>query len=154
MGQHCLICMLKVKVHGSIVSYIFVIPALGLHLIKAHGSVSCTAYCILSCVCRMVLWKCTDLTSTTVASLQVVKEYRDKALMGSVCSDPPTRHGFHNMTEVLLFTLFVSRDIDLGQTIILTARTSEGSVRLKCQLCFLLFNVYFLVGPHCRVTDV
>lgn len=105
-------------------SYIFLITTLGLHLIKAHGCVSCSADYILSCVSRMVLGKCTELTSTTVAGLQVVEQYRDKALM---CYKS-TSHGFDKMTEVLLFTLFVSCVIDLGQIIILTARTQVRAV--------------------------
>lgn len=27
-------------------------------------------------------------------------------------------------------------------------------MRLMCQLCFFLFNIYFMVGPYCTVTDV
>jgi hypothetical protein len=57
--------------------------------------------------------------------------------MCSKCSDSPSR-GFNKVTEVLLFTLFVSCDIDLGQVIILTARAqvrqceAEMSALLPC----------------------
>ena len=47
--------------------------------------------------------------------------------MCSKCSDSPS-HGFNKVTEVLLFTLFVSCDIDLGQVIILTARAQVRAV--------------------------
>jgi len=47
--------------------------------------------------------------------------------MCSKCSDSPSR-GFNKVTEVLLFTLFVSCDIDLGQVIILTARAQVRAV--------------------------
>ena len=48
--------------------------------------------------------------------------------MSSECSDSPTSHGINKMTEVLLFTLFVSCKVDLGQIIILTARTQVRAV--------------------------
>jgi hypothetical protein len=48
--------------------------------------------------------------------------------MSSECSDSPTSHGINKMAEVLLFTLFVSCKVDLGQIIILTARTQVRAV--------------------------
>ena len=47
--------------------------------------------------------------------------------MCSKCSDSLS-HGFNKVAEVLLFTLFVSCDIDLGQIIILTARAQVRAV--------------------------
>jgi hypothetical protein len=76
--------------------------------------------------------------------------------MCSKCSDSPTSHGFNKVTEVLLFTLFVSCDIDIiGPNNYVNCKdTSEGSVRAVwgwsvCFAFFYLVYVHWWDGTSC-----